>query len=237
MDDVERTLPASERRRAWAREQGYSARSAAFTAALSLTTVAALWLWSGSTVVDQLASRLSLRLSGRVAMSLDLAQAVDLIRDDVFAIGVFGVWVTAAVWATAAGVNLLQAGFQWSPAAVAPDLSRVDPAQGWRRLIGVDNAIAAVWSLVVIGAAVVGGIVVFVAWPAASVTGGTLETRVRQLNEGLAMAAIQVAALVAVTCLLDVLRRRWSLERSLRMTLEEQREEAGRRPVTRRGRK
>jgi flagellar biosynthesis protein FlhB len=83
----------------------------------------------------------------------------------------------------------------------------------------------------------VGAVVVILAWPASTVTGDTLEARVTQVSNHLATAAVQVAALIAATCLLDVARRRWSLERSLRMTLDEQREETGKTPATRQHRR
>src|SRR5436190_9606262 len=151
MDDVERTLPATERRRAWAREQGYSARSAALTASLSMMTAAVLWLWSGPAVIDQLASRLQSRLSSRAAVSLTLDSATELIRSDFVALGLFGMWGMAAVWGVAAVANLVQTGFHWSPTAVSADAARINPMVGLSRLFSVTNVLTSFWSLVVLG--------------------------------------------------------------------------------------
>jgi flagellar biosynthesis protein FlhB len=237
MDDVERSLPATERRRAWARDQGYSARSAAFTAAVSMMTAAALWLWSGPAVMDQLASRLQDRLSRPVAVSMNLDGATDLIREDVLALGLFGLWGMAAVWGVAVASNLVQTGFQWSPAAVTADAARINPAAGLSRLFSVSNVLTSFWSLLVLGGVSGGAFLAISFWkPAQTNWGGQFETLVRQASNDVAMTALQLAGLVVALCILDVARRRWALEQSLQMTADEHREEAGKTPVTRRRR-
>jgi flagellar biosynthesis protein FlhB len=235
MDDVERTLPASERRRAWARERGYSVRSAAFTAAVSLATAAVLWLFAAPAVIDQLASRLQSRLQSRPALTLDLGSATDLVRGDVVGLGMFAVWGLAAVWVAAAAANLVQTGFVWSPGAIAPDVSRIDPTQGVARMFSRGNLVSAVWSLVVLLVLCVAGAIAWrgAEWSSFALT-GRLETVSRRWLDELSMTALQLTGVLATTCVLDVIRRRWQLEQSLRMSLEEQREEAGRTPVTRR---
>jgi flagellar biosynthesis protein FlhB len=236
MDDVERTLPASERRRSWAREQGYSARSAALTAALSMLTAAVLWLWSGPTVIDQLASRLQSRLSGTTAVSLTLDSATDLIRSDVVALGSFALWGMAAVWGIAVIANLVQTGFHWSPAAVNADLSRINPTAGLSRLFSVTNLLTSFWSLLVLGGVSLGALAAIAFWKPSDSSSGRFETLVNQTSNEVATTALQLAGLVVALCILDVARRRWALEQSLRMTADEQREEAGKTPATRRRR-
>ncbi|QDT54044.1 flagellar biosynthesis protein FlhB [Caulifigura coniformis] len=234
MEDVERTLPASERRRAWAREQGYSARSAAFTGAVSLAAAAALWLWTGPAVVDQLASRLKSRLQERPALSLDLDSAASLLQGDFLALGLFAVWGMAAVWGTAAVVNLAQTGFQWSPAAMSADLSRVNPFEGMNRLFSAGQVVTALWSIVVLAGVAGGAFIAVQTFEFSRAWQGSLEATLRRTSDDLSLLALQLAGLVVALCVLDVVRRRWTLETSLRMTADEQREEAGRTPATRR---
>jgi flagellar biosynthesis protein FlhB len=235
MDDVERTLPATERRRAWAREQGYSARSAAFTAAMSLMTAAALWLWSGPAVIDRLASRLQDRLSRPAAVSLTLDSATDLVREDLMALGLFGLWGMATVWVVAVVANLAQAGFHWSPAAVSADAARINPAAGLSRFFSVSNVLTSFWSLLVLGGVSVGAFVALSTWkPIEATWGGRFETLIGQASNDMAMTAMQLGGLVVALCILDIARRRWALEQSLRMTADEHCEEAGKTPVTRR---
>jgi flagellar biosynthesis protein FlhB len=237
MDDVERILPATERRRAWAREQGYSARSAAFTAAMSLMTAAVLWLWSGQAVIDQLASRLQDRLSRQAAVSLTLETATDLVREDLMALGLFGLWGMAAVWGVAVVANLVQTGFHWSPAAVAADAARIDPGAGLSRLFSVSNMLTSFWSLLVLGGVCVGAFVAVSTWkPIEATWAGRFETLVGRASNEMAMTALQLGGLLVALCILDIARRRWALEQSLRMTADEHREEAGKTPVTRRRR-
>jgi flagellar biosynthetic protein FlhB len=235
MEDVERTLPATERRRAWAHEQGYSARSAAFTAAVSMMSAAALWLSSGPAVIDQLASRLQSRLSTPAASPLTLDSATELIRSDFVALGLFGLWGMAAVWGVAAAANLVQTGFHWSPAAITADVARINPATGLSRLFSVSNVLTSFWSLLVFGGVSLGAFAALAFWkPVELSRSRQFETLVNQTSNDVAMTALQLGGLVAALCVLDVARRRWALEQSLRMTADEQREEAGKTPVTRR---
>jgi len=231
MDDVERTLPASERRRAWAREQGYSARSAAFTAAVTLAAAASLWLSTGPAVIDQLASRLRSRFETRPALSLDLNAATELLLGDFMAFGLFAGWAMASLWACAAVANLIQTGFQWSPGAITPNASQINPVQGMGRLFSVSQVMTVVWSIVVLAAMSFGGGVAFRSWGFGDAWSGRVETVVRRTSHELAMLALQLAGVLAALYLLDVARRRWALEKSLRMSAEEQREEAGRAPM------
>jgi flagellar biosynthesis protein FlhB len=235
MDDVERTLPATPRRRDWAREQGYSARSAALTAAASLMTAAALWMWSGPAVIDQLASRLQSRLSRPAADSTVRKEAADLIRDDLLALGFFGLWGMCAVWGAAAVANLLQTGLQWSPAAIAAKPGRFSPASGLSGLGSGSSVLTSFWSMLVLGGVSAGALVALSWWkPWRSLWGAPFQALVRQVNNDLASTALRLAGLLAALCLVDVARRRWALERSLQMTAGELREEAGKTPMTRR---
>lgn len=235
MDDVERMLPASERRRTWARDQGYSARSAAMTASISMATAAGLLLSSAPGVIDQLAARVQSRLQARPLVTLSIETATELIREDVVAIGLFALWGMAGIWCAAVVANLAQTGFRWSPAALSPDVSRIDPASGMTRLISADNLAGAVWSVIVIVAMAFAG---FLALRISGTTGlefgDRLEVASRRMLEGVSTTMLQLAGALACVCILDVVRRRWRLEQSLRMSLDEQQEEAGRTPVTRR---
>lgn len=198
---------------------------------------AALWLWSGPAIVDQLASRLQTRLSSPASISLTLNSATDLIRGDLVALGFFGLWGMAAVWGVAVAANFVQTGFHWSPGAVSADAARINPAAGVSRLFSVGNVLTAFWTSLVLGGVSVGAFLALAFWkPLDSSWGGQFETLVRRASNDVAMTALQLGGLVVALCVLDVARRRWALEQSLRMTADEYREEAGKTPATRRRR-
>ena len=75
---------------------------------------------------------------------------------------------------------------------------------------------------------------VFQPWSWGSPWSGAMETVIRRTSDDLALLALQLAGVLVALCVLDVVRRRWALEQSLRMTAEEQREEAGRKPLIKR---
>jgi flagellar biosynthesis protein FlhB len=234
MDDVERTLPATERRRAWAREQGYSARSAALTGAVVLATMSSLWLAAGPAAVDQIAASIRDTRYANVTVSVSPEQAIEQATASVLEIGLVGLAGMVLTTLAALTVNLAQSGFQWSTVPLAPDVSRIDPGRGLSRLASTDNALAALWSLLILSAASVAGFVaISTASAPRSLWSGSLETVVVEVTSGAASTALQLSAVVVVLSGLDVARRRWSLERSLRMTAVEQREETGARPKRR----
>ncbi len=234
MDDIERTLPASDRRRALAREQGYAPRSAAFTSAGTLAVAAALWLSAAPTVIDQLAHRLRERLESPLSLHLGLESAAELIRGDVTDLGLFALWAISGIAGSAAVLNLLQTGFHFAPGALAPDPARCDPAQGFARLASPSNLVTAIWSLAVTGTIACGGAaaISFTGLTRGPASGG-LEQLVQHWIGHLSLTALSLAGLLLVLCGLDVLRVRRQFETSLRMTPQEQREEAGRTPATR----
>lgn len=231
MSDVERTLPASPRRRAWAREQGYSPRSAALTGALVLMAAAALAAVQGAQLLNGIGVHLRVQLSTVPQLSLNPLQAVDRLRENALSIGLLAGWWLAAAWGAALAFNLLQTGFQWSPVAIHPDLSRIDPSIGTRRLFSPENLATVLWGLLVTAA---------MAFAAMFLTG----TRFQSLEYGRAVPTggiathaiesvggviLQLSGMLTLLTTIDVVWRRWRFEQSLRMSPEELRDETDRR--------
>jgi flagellar biosynthesis protein FlhB len=231
MDDTSRTQPASLRRLAWAREQGYSSRSAAMTAAVALGMAAVLLMWEGSRILNLLVEQVRIDLQRRVTGSLSIAQVVDAVRGEVLGLGIAGLWVLGIAWCGSLLMTVFQVGLNWSPAAVAPDFERIDPAQGALRLFSTRMWVGLFLGLVsTVAVFAAGGAgIVFnsgMREPAGDVS---IAAAVERVAQSLGQALLQMCAVMVVVGIVDVAWRRASLARSLQMTPEEVREEAGRR--------
>ena len=229
-DASERTLPATSRRRQLAEREGMLPTAAlpAWGAGVAVT-VLLLPAWWRATLSAAMASIHAACAPARLAPQAELEFWPSL--------GL--VLPTLAVIVVAAGaslaVRLLVDGFCWHPAAVAPDLRRIDPLAGIRRILAPTTLLTAA------------GGVFWLAIPAwvASRSGDRLAELVSSttdsipvdaplpvavgfaagaIPEGLALLAPTVAASVAVAVVRWLLLRRRG-EQRIRMTPEELREE------------
>ena len=221
-DEHDRTEAPTPKRLQKAREEG-NAPVSREAIALAVLVVAALVL---STAAPPLSVGLARRLTVFVANMhrLDPAAALKAAGVDLL-YGAAPLVLGALV--AAAGATLLQTGFLIHLRAAAPDLTRLNPKRGWKRIFSVTALLETLKSLVKI---------VVVAWAGWEALGAalpelrqalgwdavTLTTRVgRQvMNLLLAMLAAQ-----AVITTLDLLYVRFRHMRSLRMSRQDVREE------------
>ena len=138
-----------------------------------------------------------------------------------------GPFMAGAVIAGAAAV-LLQTGFLLNTHALMPDLSRLNPQRGLKRLFGLDNtveAIKAVSKLAVLAWAVWSALSSL--WPI--IPGSllwTTGTLANQLERSLVHLAVLVLAAQAGIALLDTGYTRWRFSQRLRMSREELKQES-----------
>jgi flagellar biosynthetic protein FlhB len=140
-DAADRTLPASPRRREAARRQGLAPEAAGLAwAATALAGIALAPAWARATLpaaADMLRGCLAAAAAGRpLDWSLALPAALLL--------PTAGVVLAAA--AAGLAVRLLCDGPAWRPERLVPDLRRLDPLAGLRRMFSL-NALAAVGGL------------------------------------------------------------------------------------------
>jgi flagellar biosynthesis protein FlhB len=120
-----------------------------------------------------------------------------------------------------------QVGFQIAPKALEWELSRLSPASGWKKIVGVKGAVRTLQSSVKI--ALVGGAAIWAAWSSiddvpmlAGAPLGAVLAGIGGLLARVAGASIGTFAFLAVV---DVLYQRWQHDQDLRMTREEVRQE------------
>ncbi len=222
-DAEDRTQPATARRLEKAREDGKAPLSREVSVAAVLATAALMLAWQAASGARTLAVALSGLLAQAHAVS-PLAGLHLALRATAAAAAPMVATATAAAVAS----TLAQTGLLMHPAALMPDLARLDPRRGLSRIAGKQTLIETGKSLAKL--AVVG----FAAWTVLSSTWPLLPQTLLWPPETLLGRTLRVVVRLVLTVAMtqgalaafDVLRARLSHARSLRMSRQEVRDEA-----------
>jgi len=224
---LERTEPASVRRREQAREEGQVARSRELsTLALLLAAGGGLW-FMGIGLTDKLSGFM------RHGMQLDRGLAFDtelmLVRLKDSSIEMLLAFSPLLLLLLLAGVAsaLLLNGWLFSLKPLLPDWSRLDPLQGLTRMLswhGVIEMLKAIAKTVLVG-----GVAAWVIWhnsgAALSLAAEPLGAGMAHLVQLLGKSFLIMAGSMALVVAIDIPFQIWEHERKLRMTREEVRQE------------
>lgn len=215
-DRDQKTFPALPQKRERAREQGQVARSRDLTSAISF--VAGTMLFAGATAVasDFVVGAFKGALAATGSSDLTGAIGQAFARPLVVVIGALGLLALAALVGASA-----QGGVVFTPAKLAPDLSRLDPLKYFQRLFSGAG-------LVELGKSAVKIIVIgLIAWQTAK-WALDLAAGAHDIAEGLvALAAASrrilywSAAVALVAAGADYAHQRYEFEGELRMTRQE----------------
>lgn len=230
-DSGERTMRATKRRRREARLDGLVARSRELAVALQLIVAAGLLFLLGRSLVESLAGMLASQLRSAAGSDSQSSLTSSSVASEA---GHYAAWSSSHVlpwllllFVAAVVAGLMQTGFLFLPKRLAPNIARLSPLGGLRRLFSGENAAAAGLSVLrLCGLLIAGGlflssqltvIVSLVQLPpgqAALMTGGLV-----------ASLSLILAACCVIFGAADYGYRRWKYERDLMMTPEEFRRE------------
>lgn len=216
----DRTQAPSERRRLRAREEGQAALSRELGAFGALAAATLILFLGGPPIAMALTRRLGEMLVMSASPGTALEQA-------------WMAWLAAtvpllgAVALTGAGLVLLQSGFLVHAAAAMPDLARLDPRRGLKRLFGLDNAAETGKSLIKLA------VLAWAFWAALAAIWPTLPiaalwtpaTLMDRLTRDLMHLVLLVLGLQAAIAVLDVSWTRWRFTSRLRMSREDLKQE------------
>ena len=220
-DSEDRTLAATDHRRQQARDEGQAPISREIVAVSGLAVMTLLLAIVAPGLVRTLEHRLTAMLANPAAdPGSALREAALAILEAVLPIAV------AAAMAGSAAV-LLQTGWLLHTSALMPDLSRLDPRRGLKRVFGINNTVEAAKSLAKIS--VIGWAVWHVVSGALATTAETLSLTTSAMLDRLARdtlhVLITVLACQSAIALFDVGWTRFRFSRDLRMSLEEIKQE------------
>ena len=229
MSQSDRTEQPTPKRRAEARKKGQVPRSTEVnSAAVLLATVAAFVLFGGR-MLDQLEN--VLRVGLEQAADPRLATRGGLAGLTLWGLRSFALVSAPVILAAlAAGVlaNVAQVRLRFTPVALKPSFSKLNPAPGLKRLAGSHGWVEAAKAIAKTGAV---GLVAFLSiWPRISTIGSagamTPTDLLHQLGVSVRDLAIRVAAAFALIAAIDYEWQRRKHEKQLRMTRQEVKQES-----------
>lgn len=225
--DGDKSQEATPHRRQQAREEGQVPQSHDLaSAALLLLGLVALMMLGGG-LVDLLGRYFKQQLGGAPWLAADTEFTVAHWHSTVFALGrgllpLFGVMFVAGIAA-----NLFQVGFLFLPEKLMPDITRLDPLQGMRRIFSLTNFTKLVFGLLkmILIAAVAYASLRGERERILGLAGLDLPQLAVYLPDILLWCGIKIAGALLLLAILDYGFQRWKHERDLRMTPQEVREE------------
>jgi flagellar biosynthetic protein FlhB len=226
-DPSGKTEEPTPRRLEEARRKGDVAKSMDLPQAASLAAAAGVIAMSGAWMARNLTEALTPFIAHPDAMALEGGGAAEVAKAAAMAAAPILILVLGAAALAGAFGNLVQHGLLWAPDKVRPQLSKVSPLSGVKRLFGIDGLVQFIKSLLKIG--VVAAIAFLV-----------LRPRSAQLSELAALepaailpvcaAALKalvfaVVAVMGVGALIDFLWQRHRFMQKMRMSREELKED------------
>lgn len=222
----ERTLPATPRQRQKARERGQVARSAELSAAAGFLSASAVLAVGARLGVPGFAGWAAGAWAAPAPASLDIHGAMDLLTGGTWAFArLAGPPLCAAALGTLA-VGIAQTGFVLSLRPLAPDLGRLSPLEGLRRVFSRRALVELAKALVKLGA-----LCALVWAPSAHLVRSLLSATadpsgVAQLTyQATEAVLVRGGLLLAAVGAADYFYQRYEMDASLRMTREEVRQE------------
>ena len=225
--DLERTEPATPKRLEEAREKGQVPRSPELTTfAVLLAAGGSLWFFGTA-----FARRLESLMAAGLTLDRDAAFRPDRMGVRLYELSLDALLafapLLAAVVAVALAAPMLVSGWLVSAEAVAPQFSRLNPANGLKRIFSWHGAVELVKAL--LKAAVVGGAVAWVvADEIAPIVGLAVEApraALGHLGQLLGFSFLVATGALALIVAIDVPFQIWEHRKQLRMTKEEVRRE------------
>jgi flagellar biosynthetic protein FlhB len=226
-DAASRSEEATPRKLEEARKRGDVAKSFDIPSVASLAAAAGFIAIAGGWLARQLASQLTHFVAHPDTIDLANGGGILVMRQAALAAAPLIVGVTLAAGLAGAAGNLIQHGFLFTPDKLKPDPSRLSPAQGVKRIFGLDGLVMSLKSLLKIA------FVSAVAWfsvrsqlgafqMAVGVDPGQIIPLAALMIRGIFMG---VVSLLAAGAAIDWLWQRHRFLTRMRMTREELKED------------
>jgi len=223
----DKSQEATPHRRQKAREQGQVAKSQDLGSALLLVVGLAVLLLLGAGLTAFLKRYTAAQLGGDAWLSADKPFAMTVWHTALSGLATYLLPILALVLLAAVVGNLVQVGFLFVPERVAPDLKRLDPLQGMRRIFSLANLMRLIFGLCKMG--LIAAIAFLVLYNERDRLLGLSGLEVPQvaayLVETPLWTALKIGVALLVLAILDYGFQRWKHEQDLRMTPQEVREE------------
>lgn len=229
-DNDNKTEPATPKRKTDARKDGNIAVSRdVTTAALLFSGIGLLALFAGPGIhqlTDITRVGLTRSFDRVVHTSLTIQQLHSLVIEVGFTSGLLLLPFLGGLALVAAGATMAQTGLLWK-SSLPFDIGRLNPIKGFGRIVSLRSVAELIKSLLKI--AIIGGIGAFVLWQDLPRLPEVVDYDIWGLLAVMGWLTLKTAAVIvgaiSVVAGADFLYQRWEWERSLKMTVQEVREE------------
>lgn len=225
--DGDKSQDATPHRRQKAREEGQVAKSQDLGSAVLLIVGTMILLTSGPAVTGFIADYTRRQLGGAPWVEADVNFAVTVWNGTVAGLAgqllpVFGLMLVAAIV-----VNLAQVGFLFLPNKVQPDITKIDPLKGAKRLFSMQSVARLVFGLFKV--LVVASVAYVSLYSEKETILGLAALSVSEvtayITQLLLWTTIKIGVALLILAILDYAFQRWKHEQDLKMTQQEVREE------------
>jgi flagellar biosynthetic protein FlhB len=222
----DRSQDATPHRRQQAREEGHVAKSQDLgSAVLLLLATVALLVLGGS--VTEFIGHYTQQQLGSAVLSMDVPTFVNQSLGTLWGLAKCMLPILGLLFAGGVAVDLAQVGILFLPEKAMPDLSRLDPLQGFQRLFSVAGTARlgfGIFKILVIG--VVATVAIYgQRMTILGLVGLSVPEIAAYLSQTLLWTCLKIAVALVILALLDFAFQRWKYNRDLRMTPQEIREE------------
>jgi flagellar biosynthetic protein FlhB len=222
----EKTEQATPRRREKAREKGDVPKSRELTSLFPVWTIF-LYLIFGSTLFTSLLTYFGNSLHRGVSLRLNETTLMDVFKADTMHLGVMMLPLFLLILAGVLIVHFLQTGFLLSTVPLAPDLSKIDPLKGIKRMFSINTLYETAKGIFKI--AVLGAILYFMLKKEVFNIPLLVDMDVKTIVD---FAFVQIKKIIMISALvltvfaaIDYAYQRWQYSRNLKMTKQEVKEE------------
>jgi len=225
-DFGERTEQATPRKRQEVRERGQVARSADLaTACVLMGIFISFWLF-GDIIYSNM-QHLNRSVLGNISVSFT--------RDELWYYALVGLLmcmkimlpIVLVAFVLAFLANVIQVGWVFSLQPLTPDLNRINPISGFKRIFSLRSLVRLAMSITKI--AVIGTVLVATIWSQIGVLFGLFQNSINQVFFTACrivwLMGLQASLALLVLAILDYLYQRWQFEREIRMTKQELKDE------------
>lgn len=223
----DKTQEATPHRRQQAREQGQVAKSQDLGNALLLVGALVALSWFGGAMVDFFGSLATEHLGGRAWLAADDYFAIEQWNRIVWGVGMVLLPILGLILVWDVVVNVAQVGLLFLPEKLTPDITRLDPIQGFARIFSLRGTVRLGFGFFKVGVVAVVAYICIRNERDAILS--LAELAVPQIAkytvDVLFWITLKIAVALAILALLDYGFQWWKQEQDLRMTTQEVREE------------
>ncbi len=226
-DKEQKTIPATPRRRQKAREKGQVPRSTEVSSALILLVIFVLFLSFGNVLFERFCNIYRYFLGECGTLEVKSENLITMFAYSARNLSKFLLPFLLTIAAVGLGSSLISGGFVFSTSKLAPDLGKLNPIKGFKKLFSTQSFFTLGKSLLKL--AIVGGIswiTIKSLFPCfLSIVGSPAESQAILIGKHALTLTLRVSLAFLALAALDFAFQKWDHEKSIRMTPQELKEE------------